>query len=425
MSLTTTRRTGRAGALRRTALAAAGALALGGLQAGAATAEGSRTWVVQPGGSIQAAVDQARSGDTIRIAAGTYHESVCIEGKGLKVLGAGHTRTKIVWPAWDSVEDLPAVEANACLTAHEGADAEGDPSDLADDVSGLFFLDPDSPVVVHGLSTRNHPADGIAAWGADGFSVSGTSGEGHERYGVIAADSTRVSIINTVHKGVVRSAPVYSGTAGISVGDSERAKARISGNVVQGYNLGIFLRESRSGGVSGNYLTRNCIGVLVFDDSATEVPDRTRGVVGGDWRITGNTLVANNRYCLAGRDGSQRTSGVGVAVTNADRVLIKDNVVRGHRPVVPAGEVPINFPAAGVVLQGFAPPPGTNPPGAADPGTVEHVRVIGNTFSQNSPLDISVSRKIPQNPLILDPGPGIVFAGNLCRASDPAAACGG
>ncbi|HET9117711.1 MAG TPA: hypothetical protein VFN75_06500, partial [Pseudonocardiaceae bacterium] len=63
-------------------------------------------------------------------------------------------------------------------------------------------------------------------------------------------------------------------------------------------------------------MTGNCVGVLVFDDSATEIPDTTRHVVGGDWKVTGNTSVANNRYCIAGRDGSQRVSGVGMLVTN-------------------------------------------------------------------------------------------------------------
>src|SRR4051794_15624415 len=44
------------------------------------------TWVVAPWDSIQAAVDHAASGDTIRIEAGTYQEAVCVDGKGLTIV---------------------------------------------------------------------------------------------------------------------------------------------------------------------------------------------------------------------------------------------------------------------------------------------------------------------------------------------------
>ena len=147
---------------------------------------------------------------------------MCIEHKGLEIVGAGAGRTTISWPDWGQGSPLPDVEATACWTAQESADAEGDPGTLADDVSGLFFLDPDSPVTVSGLSTRNHPANGIVTWGAHGFDVHRTSGTGHERYGVLAAASTDISIRGNVEQGLDRGAPWYSGTAGISVGDCWR-----------------------------------------------------------------------------------------------------------------------------------------------------------------------------------------------------------
>jgi parallel beta-helix repeat protein len=223
---------------------------------------------------------------------------------------------------------------------------------------------------------------------------------------------------------VTRPAPVYSGTAGVSVGDSAGARAHVAGNRIRGYNLGIFIRESRGGTVSGNTVSGTCTGVLVFDDSATEVPDTTRHVVGGDWKVTRNSSAANTRYCIAGRDGSQRVSGVGISITNADHVKVVNNAIKDNHPVVPAGQDPINYPPAGLNLVSFAPPPGTSPPGAEDPGLVSYIDVIGNYFADNQPVDIWVTRPIPGT-LLLDPGPGIVFRDNQCTLSDPAEICAG
>jgi parallel beta-helix repeat protein len=424
MRTTSTARTRRPWGTRGRTVAVAVGLMVTAMPAGTALATGPATVDVHPGESIQAAVDNARSGDTIRIAAGNYREAVCIEGKGLNIVGAGAGKTTISWPDWGQGKPLPHVDANACWQAQEDADQEDDPSTLDDDVSGLFFLYPDSPVSVSGLSTRNHPASGIITWGADGYDVHDTSGVGHERYGVLAAASTNISIQGNAEVGVDRGAPWYSGTAGIGLGDSDAANARISGNHVEGYNLGVFVRESRGGQITDNTVTGNCVGILFFDDSATEIPDTTGHVEGGDFRISKNASIANNRYCIAGRDGSQLVSGVGMSITNADHVKVVDNVIEGNHPVIPEGAAPINYPAGGLSLVSFAPPPGTSPPGAEDPGLVEYIKVIGNQFADNQPVDIWVTRPIPGT-LLLGTGPGIVFRNNSCTISDPADICGG
>jgi pectin methylesterase-like acyl-CoA thioesterase len=45
--------------------------------------------VVRPGASIQAAVDAARSGDTVVVLPGTYQEAVCITTDGTDQRGTG------------------------------------------------------------------------------------------------------------------------------------------------------------------------------------------------------------------------------------------------------------------------------------------------------------------------------------------------
>jgi parallel beta-helix repeat protein len=391
-------------------------------------------------------VDEAASGDTIRLAAGTWTEAVCIQGKGLTIRGAGVDATNIAWPEWDTAADLQALTpeqqeqlTQPCWAEQERVDGEDDENTLADNVSGLFFLEPDSPVRVSGLTTRNHPASGIVAWGADGFRVSGTSGHDHDRYGIIALDSTNIRISGNTEFGRDRGSETRpdSGTAGISVGDSDGASARITGNHVEGYNLGIFLREARGGRVAGNTLSGNCIGLLLFDDIATEVPDASRDVASGAFRITGNFSTDNDRYCLQGRLGDQHVSGVGMQVVNSDDVSIVGNVIADNTARLPVGVPILTNPAGGLTLislPAFNPQPGQS----TSAGPVENVRVKGNYFGDNvslvpvggppptgsTPLQMDVfvgNRNIPP---LLDPGAGIEFRGNRCDAGLPVDICG-
>lgn len=89
----------------------------------------------------------------------------------------------------------------------------------------------------------------------------------------------------------------------------------------------------------------------LFDDSATEKPNTDAHVIGGNWKVLVNRSVANNGYCIAGRDGSQHVSGVGMAVGSADRVLISANTITRHHPVVPARAGSRRFPSRGDYLQ--------------------------------------------------------------------------
>jgi hypothetical protein len=407
-------------------MATVGALAL--LIAGLpsmASATTAQTWVVTPNQSIQAAVDRAQSGDTIMLQAGTWTEGVCIWNKALKIIGAGADRTTITWPAWSSPSQLPSVTAGSpgarCWQRYAQVDAENDPSKLNQDVSGLFFYYPGGPISVSGLTTKNHPSNGISVWGGNGVTITHTKGVAHERYGIVLADSTNSHVTNNVEQGLNRGAPVYSGTAGISIADSTNAAASVTSNQVQGFNLGVFVREARSGSLVGNTVSNNCLGFLVFDDSATEIPDSSRHILGGNWKLVENTSRSNTRFCIAGRDGSQRTSGVGIAAVNTDHVSISGNLITGNYPNVPPGDH-LTFPVGGVVLVSFLPPP-NGPSNNVDPGLVEYTNVVSNTF-QNNALDIWLTRVDPNlNPYLRAPGNGNNFLGNHCTRSDPAGLC--
>jgi hypothetical protein len=402
-------------------IASAGLL-LAALPSGMALASGGDTWVVHPGESIQAAVDRAQSGDTIQIEAGTYSEGVCIDGKGLTIVGAGRDDTRIVWPEWTDRSQLPEVAATPCWEAQNAVDPESDPTTLKDDVSGLFFLNPDGPVKVSGVSTWNQPASGIAAWGAHGFSVRKTAGHAHDKYGIVAVNSTHTRITRNIEVGLDRGTPEVpnSGTAGILVGDSDAAYADIGANDVEGFNLGIFARESRSGAIHNNYASGNCVGILVFDDAATEIPDASRNVEAGDWQIYGNESTANDRFCLAGIgevDASLRVSGTGMSIVNADAVSVRNNNLHDNAPSVDPAT--LDFPSGGLTLLSL--PPFNNAAGV-DAGPVENVSVAHNSIRRNVPVDVLVgSPDVSQ--FLVAPGPGLEFRDNSCGSSVPPAVC--
>ena len=83
---------------RRFGLATAATIAAIPLVVASPIAAGAER-VVHPGQSIQAAVDAARPGDTIRVAPGTYHESITIVTDRVTLVGAGPDTTHIRPPA--------------------------------------------------------------------------------------------------------------------------------------------------------------------------------------------------------------------------------------------------------------------------------------------------------------------------------------
>ncbi|NQU76754.1 MAG: hypothetical protein HQ546_10625 [Planctomycetes bacterium] len=95
------------------------------MMAGAVPAEAASTWTVNPGDSIQTAVNSAADGDTISIVAGTYTEQVGVTaGKGLTFAGAG--RDVVTWIA-------PA--GGKCIVG----DMSGYTGNMSYEISGVTF----------------------------------------------------------------------------------------------------------------------------------------------------------------------------------------------------------------------------------------------------------------------------------------------
>lgn len=263
--------------------------------AGSASAAADTIWV-EPGESIQAAVDQAAPGDTIRIKPGTYNESVSIPWGPLTIVGSGWDKTRIM-PG-------PADPANPCA---------------ADGGNGfcIFGEDPANPisdVSISQLTVRDFGGNGIIGVNTDGLRLTAIRAANNVEYGLAAFSSTNVTMKHNLAKG--------SDDAGIYVGDSPDANAVIAWNKAYDNALGIFVRHARHLAIFGNTAANNCQGFLILDD----------GQEGG----AGNVVMSNNRaewntkFCPP-NDEAPPLQGGGIFLFGATDSQLVHNTVVGNR----------------------------------------------------------------------------------------------
>jgi hypothetical protein len=230
-----------------------------------------------------------------------YVDAVNFGDKAISVKGVGKGRAIIKAPA-----DPPAPgEQDPCAGA------------------GLCWSAPDGPVKVGDLTTVGH-ANGILGLRMDGMLVARTSGRDHDEYGIAAFESHRLSFVHNTERG-------DGGEAGIYIGDTDDADARVAHNTSTGWTFGFFFRDSRVGTAWDNKLAGNCIGALVLDTGLNgtgtdpETHQEFTNHPAGAWLLVGNRIVRNTRFCPAegeGEEGAPPVGGHGVAVIGADHVRI-------------------------------------------------------------------------------------------------------
>lgn len=234
--------------------------------------------VVRPGQSIQAAVDAARTGDTVLITKGTYRENVRIRTDGLTIRGQG-TDTVLLQP---EQEDMSA----ECHFGN-GVCVDGEESNR---VSG---------VRITSLQIRGFTANGIAGGYTDRLRVDG----------VLFRDS------------------------GTAVDLSASAGSAITGNTITDNSYGIVFRgTSSSNAGAGNVVSGNTVtgtkgtAVLVVYDSRVRITgNRMSGNCGGvvllggrDIAVRDNTVTGNTRRCV-GRDADARWEWGGLGIELLER----------------------------------------------------------------------------------------------------------
>ncbi len=260
--------------MRRFVIAACvAALAIVISSATAASAWVSRTIVVHPGQSIQAAVNKASPGDTVLILPGVYHQSVQIRTDGITLRGFGAYRggTVLVPP-----KKFPNTLCNSAF----GPTGVCILAKAVNATTGAVSV-PVRDDKVTGLLVSGFPGNGVFGYGTSGMQVTRTVAVNDGDYGISRFVSTDTLFADDVAIG--------NHEAGFYVGDSPDADTVVRNDQAYGNQFGIFVRHAREVLVKDNFVSGNCQGIMILDD----------GQAGGAGNVTvaDNGVFSNNKFC--------------------------------------------------------------------------------------------------------------------------------
>ena len=247
-------------------------------------ARAATVWTVKPGQSIQAALDQARPGDTIEVEPGRYKEQVLVDIDDITLRG------------------IRAGEARAVL--------DGD-NELTDAViaSGHGFT-------IEGFVIRDYTSNGITVHGATKVAFKDLDVANTGLYGVYPVECKDVLVTGVKATGI-RDAAIYVGQSRDIV---------VKGNEVHGNVTGIEIENSVNALVEDNFAHDNTGGILVF------LLPNNPSKVGSDTKVVGNRVIENNHANFGDPTAivSQVPPGTGIFIMGADRTEVTGNEIRGN-----------------------------------------------------------------------------------------------
>jgi len=385
-----------------------------------------RTVFVPAGQSIQAAIDAAAPGSTIRVAPGVYRENLSIPKNGIQLLGAGEGLTILEPPTHPSavcgydpsdpttvgfvqgicianfviVDGNPSPVSTVTGVHVSGFSVQGFPND------GIFAVFASGTVITDNLVAASS-GFGIQDWNTSGTIVAGNvvqAGATLETAGISSNNSTGTWILDNVVSGNLDSTQGSGGDeAGILVSDQAGADTLVAGNYSFDNHYGITIRDASAGLITQNRVDGNCDGIFV----GMSPLGPQEGVTTENWTISANLVTGNSRYCppeaIAPLPGFNfpAVSGAGITLIGAQNIDVHGNWSIGNTVTTASG-----WPGGIAVLSTGA---------------------FGDAGFVNLPSNVSVEDNVAYGnvpDLSWDgTGTGIDLSENLCGTSSPAGLC--
>ena len=314
--------------------------------------------------TIQAAVDAANPGDTVRVPPGTYHENVLVTKDNITIEGSA-----------GAILDGTGVSGTSGMT-----------------VRSLTPLARINGFRLTGLRIQNYVRNGVILNRVDNYQIDRGEYVDNLAYGIFPIRSSHGLIEFNKVSG--------SDDTGIYIGQS--SDAIIRNNHVTDCTVGISAEVSSYITVQDNRVMDNTIGMLAALLPGLSVTETT------NIQITRNLFIRNNRPNPVTDPLeilSQLPSGVGILIFGADQVTVTDNKVSDNNS---AGIVVIQVPPALAALDPRIEPfPDEN-------------RMSGNVVLSNGSHPDPKIAPFPPSDLLWD-GSGMdnCWSNNVFRASFP------
>lgn len=289
-------------------------LLMSGLAIGllAPAASSARTINVQPGHSIQSAVDRAHPGDRIFVRPGVYHEqgrtcpsepasecAVVISKDDISLIGRPREGAPVV------IENAGGQDQGIAVGR------TGDPSCLSDSSKRV-----DGSLITN-VAVRGFADYGVLLFCVDGWRVTNVRTTDNAEYGIFPSHVGQGRVDNSFAAG--------ANDTGIYVGQSHDVE--IDHNLATGNVSGFEIENSANVTAHDNEATGNTGGLLSFTLPNLDVKSNHSNDVGN------NNIHDNNKAntCLnPGDDVCRVPPGTGILVLAADTNTVHDNSVTGN-----------------------------------------------------------------------------------------------
>lgn len=241
--------------------------------------------VVEPGQSIQEAIDSVGEGAVIEVKPGVYHEAVTVDKHGITLRGVVEGEKRPVFEGEGKLNDALIVSGN---------DFE-----------------------ISGFTLQHYQGNGLTAQGVENLVVRDLIVDDTGLYGVYPVESKNV-VIENVKATKIKDAAIY-------VGQSQGGVVRSS--EVYGNVAGIEVENSSDVIVENNHAHDNTGGILVFVLAGKVVKEgkRTRVI---------NNIVENNNLENFGDPEAiigKLPKGAGITIMAADETEVSGNTIRNNQ----------------------------------------------------------------------------------------------